>query len=274
MWCSPAPNTKGAPRQLVHDEAAQDLRQRHHQPAGDGDRRGAAHQRPRRVDDGQRVLRHQEQLVDSRLRLLQRGARLRVQQDVPLLGQRLVAARHRRRHVDGALAARAVVRHKDERLGRVLQHQRHLRVVHPRGVDAGGDADGHQEVDVGQRVDQPVAVDEVLRREGPVLAGERVEQVQAVGAGAEVDARALQAQGGVPVAVAHHHAAGRRGERVLHHAGREPDEVAVRDERAGPPQQVERAPVVEADAGAAQHLQRAEVQPLKLRLGQHGELRG
>ena len=167
-----AAEDKGRARilELVHHQAAQDLGQGHHQPAGHRDRPGAAHQRRGRVHDRQAVLGHQQQLVHRRLGLLQRRAGLGVEQDVLLLDQRLVAAGHGRRHVDGPLATGPVVGHKDDRLGRVLQHQRHLHVVGQRRVDVGGNADGHHKVDVGQRVAQMVAVDDVGLGELAVLA--------------------------------------------------------------------------------------------------------
>ena len=174
----------------------------------------------------------------------------------------VVTARHGRGHVDRPLAACLVVGDEDQRLAGVLQHQRHLRVVGGVRRHVRRDADRHHEADVGQRVAQVIAVDEVLLGERAVLAGLRVEQIQAVRPGAEVDLGPFEEHGRRALAVAHDDAAGDGGDGVFDHGSGDLHQVAVGDERAGLAQHLDGFRVEEADAGAAQRLQRGQVQIL------------
>ena len=173
-------------------DAAEDLRHRHDQAAGHGDRCRGAASAGRELDHRQAIVGHQQQLVDGRVGLLERGARLGVEQDVLLLGQGLVSAGDRRGHVDGAPAGGPVVGHEHDRLGSVLQHRSHLHVVGSVIGHVPRDADGHHEMDVRQRVTEPIAGRDVGLGKGAVGAGVRVEVVQTVRAGAEVVPRCLR----------------------------------------------------------------------------------
>jgi len=104
------------------------------------------------VNHRQSVLGHEQQLAYRCLRLLQRRTGLRVEQDMLLLNQRLVTTRHGGRHVNGALTTGPVVRHKNNRFRGMLKHQSHLHVVDQSWVHVTGNADRHDEMNVGQGV--------------------------------------------------------------------------------------------------------------------------
>ena len=101
-----------------------------------------------------------------------------------------------------------------------------------------------------------------------------IEQVQAVRPGAEVDLGPFEEHGRRALAVAHDDAARHGGDGVFDHGRGDLHQVAVGDERAGLVQHLDGFRVIEPDAGAAQRLERGQVQILHLRLGEDGELRG
>jgi len=99
---------------------------------------------------------------------------------VLLLGQCLVAARDRGRHIDRSLAAGPIVCDKDQGLAGVLQHQRHLYIVGCVRRYVGRDANRHNKPDVGQRVAQAITGDQVGLSERAVLTCIRIQVVQTV----------------------------------------------------------------------------------------------
>ena len=189
-----------------------------------------------------------------------------------LFRQRFVAASHCRCHVNGSLATGPVIGHKDQWFCGVFEHQGHLGVICQRLVYVGGDADRHDEMDVGQRVAKVIAVDDVRLEERAVLACFGVEEVETVGTGAEIGFVALQKDSRLAIPVAHDDPAGNRGNCFFHQPYGKPDQVAVSDECTRLLQQAQCLPVLEPNASAAEHFQGSQVNIVELAVGENGKL--
>ncbi len=111
----------------------------------------------------------------------------------------------------------------------------------------------------------------VLHQRVAPLVGAMVDDLQAVGALAEVSAAAAGVDGRAAVAVIQLHVLGRRPDGPLDELRRQPHAVAVLDGHAGPPDQVQRLLVVKPQPRAFQDLQARLREAFALRIRQPGE---
>ena len=151
-----------------------------------------------------------------------------------------------------------VLGHHDQRLGRAAQHGGELRggrLVRGELVRVDHRED---EVDVGQTLLQRRHLLHVRQDAGAALAGPGTEDVDAVGAGAVVDAAGGQLEAGRLAARCQDDRARRRGERVVHEGRRDAHARAVHG-RAGASQEREGLIVPHLDARRREQLQRGVV---------------
>ena len=231
-------------------------------------------QHDRRVGGRQPFPGHEEQLLQCFGVVAQRGGHVDVERADRVAAQRLLAARHRLGHLDHINRAGELGGDEQDRLGAVHQHGAHLVAVGGLGLDVGGDAERHEEIDVRQRIADAGRVGYILQRPAASLARTHVNHVGAVGAGAVEYIVALQRHHAAAIAVADHRALRRDAQRPLHQARRDADAVALFDLEALLLQQRQRLRLVQADAGAVQDLQAGVMQPLGLVVRQLAETGG
>ena len=215
---------RAAPRELVHDEAAERLGVAHHDGRRDGGRRRGAQGGRRRIDERDVQLGAGDDLVNRLLRVHER----RIRHGVAAEAARLTT---QRRHITHLAQAGGAVSRGQQRLAGTGQHGGELRQVAGRGRHVSGQAHGHDEVDVSQVFAERRHALDVGRHGLAALAAVGIDDVDAVRPGAEVAVAVPELQAAqlaaprVAVAAARprlqREAARRRLQRGVHQGGRD-----------------------------------------------------
>ena len=280
----------GAHVQHVVDAAGEDdgrafaLELGHDQPGqfagvGQGDGAGRCHRTAGSAQDhgciggGQALARQEEQFLQGFLVVAQGVGDVDVAGTDGVAAQRLGPAGDGLGHLDHVDAALEFGGHKEDGLGAVHQHGPHLVPVGGLLDKVRGDAEGHQKVDVVQRVTDDAGLDDVLQGARPPLAGADVDHVGAIGPGSEEHVVPLQGHHPPAVPVAEYRSLGRHRQRPLDHAGRDAHPIPILNGDAFLLKKGQRLRLVKAHAGAIQDLQAGVVEPLDLVVGKFAKLR-
>ncbi|MCZ7553586.1 MAG: hypothetical protein M5U05_13535 [Anaerolineales bacterium] len=216
--------------------------------------------------------RAEQQFVGRFARMLERRARLGIDQEGRALLQGFRPARRRGAHRSDRLQVSQVVAHHHHRLGGVFQDGGILKAVINFGGHVARHPHRHHKVDLGQRVGDAHAVRHVRQAEIAPLPAARVEVMQRVGAGAEVHPLTVQPDGDrVRIAPVQVEGARRARQRPLHQRRRQPDPLPV-NVRASRLEQLQRLSVKNRHPGVVQNLARRLVDAQTIGAAQHLEI--
>ena len=177
--------------------------------------------------------------------------------------ERLSAACHHLTHFHGSLAPAQVGRDKDDRLGRVVEHDLHLIAVVEARLHISGQHHRHAEVNLGQGILDAHSILHVLKQGRAPLAGAVIENVQAVRPPTKVGVVSPGPDGDLTAPVVQGHPPGNQGQRLGYHMLRNPDADAV-GLCTALDQQVTGLRKVDIHTNALQDLQARLVDPLPL----------
>ncbi|TXT53514.1 MAG: hypothetical protein BAJATHORv1_180001 [Candidatus Thorarchaeota archaeon] len=262
--------------ELAEDDAEEALGEGLHGGAGQGARRGGAGQGAGGVDEGDVVVAAEEKLLHHLFGVAQGRDRLDVEGERRGLLPLLLAAEADIGHLQLVLEALDVDGGDVDRLVGAFQHGQVLPAVV--GADSGvlGNAQGHEEVDVGQGLGQLGEVLDVLVGSATALTIVGVEGEGGVGAGAVVDLVLVEIHHVLPLPVlvggaGDDHPLGQRGARFVHHPGGDLDQTAlfggIFNDRTVGVRQLYPLLLVDANARLSQHPQGRVVDRLDLVLG-------